>query len=318
MVVAKTVAIDDLTDKTENYAKKLLVAGGGAIKLLGITRVPDGGYSPTFANQFDADLWTAATNAKALIADEFAAYRPVSIILEGSDFQGTASSTKDLRDVAGLLANRVSIMIGADNTISTTVAQAAKYAAVGIALGKLAGIPVQRNAGRVKDGDLGILNAGFSNEAAYNTLSDTDLDTLHNHGYMFFLQYAGKAGFFFNDDPTASPITDDYSSISRGRTMDKAARITRTVFLEELNDDIELDPVSGQLAPATIKHYQGAVETEINRQMTANQEIVRVKAFCEPNQNVLSTDKIAISLTILPKGMAKDIEATLAFENPLA
>lgn len=318
MVVAKTVVMADLANKGMNYAKKMLTTALGKIKLLAITRVPDALYVPVYTEGFDGDLWTAVTNAKALVAEEFALYRPVSIICEGRDFQGNASTTKNLRNAAGLNANRVGIMMGADNTISTTIAHAAKYAAAGIALGKLAGIPVQRNVGRVKDGDSGITSAGFSNGAAYNTLTDTNLNTLHDNGYMFFVQHAGKAGFFFNDDPTAAPLTDDYSSISRGRTMDKAARITRSVYLEELNDDIALDPTTGKLAISTIKHYQGAVEREINAQMTANGEIVSVAAFVDPNQNVLSTDKISTTLKIMPKAISKTIEATLSFDNPLA
>ncbi len=318
MVVAKTVTMTDLADKALLYAKKMLVAGAGKIKMLAISRVPDGAYVPTYSEGFEADLWTAVAKAKALIAEEFALFRPVSIVFEARDFQGSASASKDLRAVAGLQANRVGIMMGADNTISTTVAHAAKYAAVGTALGKLAGIPVQRNMGRVKDGDLGILSAGFSNGAAYSTLTETNLDSLHDHGYMFFLQHAGKAGFFFNDDPVAAPITDDYSSFSRGRTMDKAARITRAVYLEELNDDVELDAVTGKLAISTIKHYQGEVEKQINLQMTAKGEIVKATAFVDPDQNVLSTDKINTTLKILPKAISKEIVATLSFENPSA
>lgn len=317
-VVAKTVVMTDLADKALTYAKKMLVHAAGKIKLLGISRVPDGAYTPSYSEGFDGDLWTAVTKAKALIAEEFALYRPVSVIFEGRDFQGSASATKDLRSASGLLANRVGIMMGADYDYATANAHAAKYAAVGIALGKLAGIAVQRNIGRVKDGDLGILSAGFSNGAKYNTLTETNLDSLHDHGYMFMLQHAGKSGFFFNDDPTASPITDDYSSISRGRTMDKAARITRAVYLEELNDDVELDPATGKLAASTIKHYQGEVEKQINLQMTSLKEIVKATAFVNPDQNVLSTDKIVTTLRIMPKAISKEIEATLSFENPAA
>lgn len=315
MVVAKTVTMTDLADRTLSYAKKLLSTTLGKIRLLAITRVPDGAYTPTYTGQFEADLATAIVKAQALVNEEFTLHRPVSIIFEGRNFQGNASSSVDMRDsVAGYNANRVSVMIGNDYDYASTVSYANKYAAAGIALGKAAKNPVQRNIGRVKDGDLGILNAGFSNGAKYSSLSETNTDSLHDHGYMFFRQHAGKAGYFFNDDPVAAPITDDYSSLSAGRTMDKVARITHQVFLEELLDDIELNPDTGKLDVGTIKYYQGEIEKEVNKQMTNNGEIVRVTAFVDPDQNVTATNKVTAEVNVRRKGMATDIEVSLGFE----
>lgn len=314
MVVAKTVTMTDLCDKTMTYAKKLLSTTGGKIFMIGITRCPDGAYVPTYTDQFEADLWTAVTKAGALRVEEYDLHRPVSFILEGRNFQGNASSTKDLRDVAGPLQNRVAIAMGSDMDFIADNAYASKYANVGYVLGQFAGRPVQRNIGRVKDGKLSITNAGFSNGAAYDTLTETNTDSLHDHGYIFMRKHSGIDGFFFNDDPVATKITDDYSSFSAGRTMDKVARITRQVYLQELLDDIELDPTTGKLAVSTVKAYQGAVESEINLQMTSKKEIVRVTAFCDPNQNVTATDQVKIDVKVRRKGMAKDIEATLAFE----
>ncbi len=315
---ANSVTMTDMCDKTLTYAKTALSQGNRKIKLVGVTRVPDAAYITgiTYTGQFDTDVSNAIPKAKALVIEEFGLHRPVSFIIEGRDFQGNASSTTNLRDLAGPNANRVSIMMGNDNDIAAaqSIVAKSKYASVGLMLGKAAAIAVQRNIGRVKDGDLLITNAGYSNGAAVDTLTETNTDSLHDHGYVFFRRHTGKAGFFFNDDNCACPITDDYSGLAAGRTMDKVARIARQVFLEDLLDNIDLDPATGRLDVATCKYYQGEVEKEVNAQMTNNGEIVRVVAYVDPNQNVTITDKLSIQINIRRKGTARDIEAKLAFE----
>lgn len=318
MVVAKTVTMTQQGNKTLAYAKKLLETAEGKIKLLAITRVPDGAYSPVYADEFEQDLWDAITNLQALYVDEFALHRPVSFIIEGRDWQGDVGATLDMRDDASSpKANRVTVMMGQDPEVAALGAHAAPYAAVGILLGRAAGIPVNRNVGRVKDGALDILTVGYSDNSAYPALSEADRDDLNDKGFVFFRAHTGKSGYYFNDDHTASVITDDYSALNRGRVMDKASRIARTVYLEELLDEIQVDQETGYLAVSTVKHFQGIIEKAINEQMTGFNEISGVSSFVDPNQNVLALDKIEVQVNIVPTGTAKNIEATLAFENPL-
>lgn len=321
-VLAKTVTMAQMVDKTSltNAAKVLNDATvNGSVRLVGITRIPDGAYTPTYSGEFEADLATAITNAQALGVDQFEKFRPVRILLEGRNFQGSPSSARDLRDSGtGGNSNRAYVVAGSDYTVASAKAENAKYAAVGKVLGRAAAIQVQRNIGRVKDGKLSITQAGLSNGSSITSFTDANLKTLADKGYIVFRTYTGKAGFFVFDDPAACPATDDYSTLALGRVIDKAARITRSVYVEELMDDVELNPDTGKLSASTIKSYQEKVEKEINLQMTSTKEIVKVTAYVDPDQNVISTDEINIELTILPKGYSKAIIVTLGYENPLA
>ena len=324
--VAKTVLMKDMVSIGSGYADEILPRLEGKVKLVIVARVPDTEYEATYTGQFDKDVFDAVTAAMALRDYEFGKHRPVSFVIEGRDFQGNVSSTLDLRSsVDGPNTNRVGIAIFNDHDFSSYLESVdddlmrANYAAAGYAGGRLAGIAVQRNMGRVKDGKRSIVNAGLSSvNVPYSSLSDANVETLHDHGYIFLLKHAQKAGFFFNDDPAACPLTDDYSSLSRGRVMDKVARITRAVLLEELNDDVMLDSATGKLAASTIKHFQGLVESAVNANMTVNGEIVKVSCFIDANQNIFSTDKIAVLVKVMPTGMTKFIDVTLQFDNPLA
>jgi len=317
MVVAKTVTMTQMCDKDLNYAAKLLSQTQGKIKHVGITRIPDGAYTPTYDDQFEQDLWDAVTKAKALRTYEEDHFRPVSFWLGGRNFQGAAATAKDLRDPLETNANCVSIVIGNDYNVAISAAHYNKYTSVGLALGKKAAGAVQENIGKVKKGKLKVVTKpGFSNGAAYESISETNLEVLANKGYIFLIKHPGKDGIFFNGDHTAAPVTDDYSSQSRRSAIDKAARITRLVYLEELLDDVELDPTTGKLSAGTIKAFQANVEEAINAQMTAAKEITKVTCFVDPDQDVLATNKIVVEVSIIPKGMTEEISVTLALDNP--
>ena len=238
-----------------------------------------------------------------------------TFFIEGRAFDGTPANLKDLRDAAGVLANRVSVIINAMPSVSTAETEYNTYAAIGFALGRAAVNPVQRNIARVKDGPISEVEAGFSSNEALSEFTDTELEVMHNKGYIFLREFPEKAGFYFNDDNAATKIDDDYSSISNGRVVDKASRITRSVYIEELNDDFDLNQ-DGTLPAGKISDFQTQVETEIASQM--NGEISAVTAFADPSQNVQSTDEVKIEVQVRRRGQGKFFKIELGFETPTA
>lgn len=307
MVVASTVTMTQIADNTLTHAKKLLQAGEGKIKLLAISRVNAVG---TLLNGFEADMIAAVEKAQELVLAEFELHRPVQVLIEGKFYQGTASSAQDFRL---LESNRVSVVISQDKDVAGLNAAYAKYANVGYALGVLAAQPVQRNIGRVKNGKLTIGSPALSDGTLMKDVSDANMETLNEKGMIFIKAHAGKEGFFFNDDHTCTLITDDYSYISHGRTMDKAARITRRIYIDEINDDIDTDKTTGKLPVAVTKQFQGIIETAIVNEMVSLGEASDVAAFVDPNQNINATSKIAVKISLRKKGTSRTIEATLAF-----
>jgi hypothetical protein len=310
MVVANTVTMTQMVDKTLTHVAKALSQAQGAIKLVAVSRIPD--TIGTIADQFEADIVTAITKAQELVASEFAEpnHRPISVLIEGRNFGGTAASAKDFRTMA---ANRVSVVVSQDADVAAKDAAFAKYANVGYALGVLAGLPVQRNIGRVKNGALTIGTPALSSGALLTAVSATDQESLNAKGMIFIKKHVGKDGFFFNDDHTCVPLTDDYAFITSGRVMDKVSRIARTIYVEDLLDEIEIDATTGRLPVSTCKAFQSSVEASVNGQMTANGELAGIEAYVNPAQNVQTTDKLSINISVVKKGTARTIEAELGY-----
>lgn len=130
------------------------------------------------------------------------------------------------------------------------------------------------------------------------------------------MNHPGADGFYWNDSPTCVDATDDFAYIEDGRVIDKVFRITNEVFVQELKDNIDIDPETGQMPSSQLKYFEGIVEDAINAQMTATEEITSVEAIVDVQQNVLATGKIMIQVKVVPRGMAREFEIEIGFDNP--
>lgn len=304
MFVSDVVNMATILDISEtNYATRLLNAAGGGIRMLTVVRDPAAGYTPVLDDGIDPDVLAASTNAQALATAYTAKYKPLRVILPGYSYTGDASLVPDLTQRT---ENRVAILIG--DSVSGI------NAGVGILLGRLASDPVQRNPGRVKTGALPITAAYLGLETVEE--ADGKIAVLDAKGYITLRKHVGKAGYYFTNDHTATASTDDYSSLARGRIIDKAIFLAYTVYVEEILDEILVDPVTGRISNGQAKYLQQICETQINNSMTSNDEIVSVQVQVDPAQNVLSTNKICVELRIVPFGYAEEIKVALGFTNP--
>lgn len=305
MIVIDTETMEQIADKagTNKYAKKLLDDAGGEIRLLGISRKPDAGYSALKTKGLDDDAYNAAVKLNTLALDYEAAYAPFVGLIDGRDYQGVIGTLVDLREAT---FNKVAVVLASAGTTG-------KSAGVGLCLGAIARLPVQRNIGRVKNGALPITAAELTNETAIEDA--TGLDTIHDKGFIIIRTYAGRTGYYYADDPVATLLTDDYSSVGRRRVINKAIQIAYNVYVNEINEEIEIN-ADGQMNPAIVKSLQGAVENAVNLLMTSQGEISSVRCAIDPAQNVLSTNKVEIDLFVTPVGYAKEIVVNIGFDNP--
>lgn len=303
MIVAKTATMESVCDKTNDLAKKLLTAANGRIKMWGIARTPDSGYEPTFVDGIDDDVDAAVLKAQELCEDFALQHKPCRFLVGARDFQGVVGDLKDFRQSS---QNRGGVVLGSVRDSGEP--------AVGFTLGQFANRPVQRNIGRVKDGDLGLSEAYLTDGTSVDEYENA-WGSIHDKGYIFFRTFPNKNGYYFNDDPSCSPLTDDYSSLARGRVIDKAHVIAYTTFVEELLDDLEIDE-DGYMDAAVVKDYQQKIENAIGVLMVPA-EASGVICEIDPRQNLLANDTVKVSaLKVRPRGYAKYIEIPLGFANP--
>ena len=303
-----TLAMSDLVDKNQSTAKLLIQAANGRLRAIAVAFNPASGYVPTIANGIDADVALAMLNAQALATWATGAlFAPLFFALEAREFTGDVT---ELDDLTANEYNRAGLLLGDTQTGSTG-------AAVGLLLGRIARIPVQRHIGRVNDGALSTIAAFIGDKTA----ETADTETVHDKGFITFRTFTGKSGYYFSDDSLATKVSDDYRSIARRRTIDKAYRIAYITLVDFLNNEIPITD-NGELVPAMAKSWETEVEAAITSQMTVegnlgvdttNPDDTGVKCFIDYAQNVVSTGRIEISLKVKPYGYAKYIDVKLGF-----
>ena len=297
MIVANNVVTSEIVDKANvDGAVKLLNAASGAVRLLAVSGTPTNIYS----DELDGDTIIAINKAQILAEEYQANWKPVIVLLDGFNWQGNEGATKDVRQ---LDKKYVGVVLGSDVSTKTSF--------VGLVLGRLAAIGVQRSLGRVRDGDIGITKAYLTDGTDVEVAGS--LNGLHDKGYIIPRKYVGKAGYYFNFGNNCAAATSDFSSIERVRTIEKARLLAYGVLLEELNDEVDLDASTGQLAGAYVKEIQGKIENAINLSMTNQGELSGVVCTIDETQNVLSTENLEVIIELVPKGVNKTITTTLRY-----
>lgn len=308
MGVAASTTVPNLTDKTKNNIKPLLEAARGAINIL-MVKVSPGG-TPTMQGSIDGDTLTAVANLQAL-ADDWTEqkYAPFLSVVEAMSYNGVASGLPDLSERSD---NRVAVVLG------DTVAGSAG-AAVGLVAGRLAAMPVQRSLARVRSGAIANQEMYIGTVAA--ELGDPEV--AHDLGYIVPRTFVGKSGYYWSDDKLATAASDDYATIARRRTIDKAYRIAYKTLVDEIADEVPVD-ADGKLAAYHCKGVETAVESAIVNQMTSEGNLgndpedandLGVQCYIDPEQNILATSRLEVSLKVKPYGYSKYINVKLGFKT---
>jgi len=297
IIVAATVKLSETVDKDLEVcpAKILLNKANGEIMALGTAVGADAGVT---LDGLDTEVSTAMTKGQVLAMEYLGKIMPFVLVIEGRKMTDSDS----LRDLHTDTKYRTSI--GLCSTLSNG------SASIGLILGQIAALPVQRKISRVKNGSLPIDTAYLTDGKAIKERED--LGTIHDKGYIVFRQFPNRSGYYFNGDFTATSQTDDLNTIARIRTIDKALKIAYNTYVEELDDDVEVND-DGTLNAAVAAYLKQKIETQVNSSMAG--EISNFSAQIDTTVDVLSGAAQKIYLNITPKGYLNPIEVVLSFVN---
>ena len=302
MLTSSTSTLEDVADYgNENGARKLLVYAQGKVRLLAISRTPGSGYDRDFQYGIDVDSVNAISEANILVSAFRGRQAPIRVFIEGLYFAN--ENIGDLKDLKTHEDNGVSVVLWST--------QADGSSSVGYTLGFKSALPVQRKISRVKNGAIHFPAVFIGDTAVEEVLG---LGMIHDKGYIGMRTYPSRAGYYFTGEPTATSDTDDYAVLSRGCVIDKAQRIAYDVFLQEIEDDIQVDD-EGQLLPGYKAYLENRIITRIQLEMAG--AISGDVEFSIPSGKIiLSNSTTEVVLKIIPVGYQSQINVQLGFHNP--
>jgi hypothetical protein len=312
--VTNTIDITELCDIDGTVSvNKLLEYANGEISILGVMiedevvygSVPDRDYGINQAVTVALPLLSAMCETWAT------SNRPVRAIIGATSFSG---NPEDLLDHTASNYPRVS-MILADTERATQDTRA--QVCMGLVLGRLAKLPVQRKLSRVKDGSLQMNRGWIGGIESYTPGNMEIADVIADFAYITWKKHIGKPGFYFSGDPTLTPTNSDYHFLARGRVVDKAHRLAYLVFIEEVDDEVKVSE-DGKLDAAYCKTLEQSMVNTLTLAMTANGECSAVSCFIDPAQNILATNQLKVRIGVTPVGYSSEILIDLGFVNPAA
>ncbi len=307
--VANTVTLPMMAGA--DYAVNLLNYAGGKIKVLAFETDDTDVYGGdiTLLHGLNGDVYTLLASMVDVANDFFSAQKPFRYVIGGTSYQGVPADLTD--QLAGTSNSRGAIFIGDTNR---RPGGAVNQAAIGLLLGRIAAIPVQRKVSRVKSGALS-MTAGYV--GSFNIADPAhinDVDTIAGRGYITFKTYPGVAGIYFSGDPTCSATTDDYHFLCRGRIIDKAHIIAYTTFVQDVDD--EIDTVEGgKPEPLAVKNLEQKIVNALTTNMVNLGNCSSARCVIDLNQDVVSTNTLHVQLRLRPVGYLTDIEVVLGFER---
>lgn len=288
----------------------------GTIRQIGV-------FSPdTFASSLVTESQTGATQLET-------ENQPLSVLVT-ADF--TATTLSALADMRALSSKNVSVVIGEDNGNdggALAGIEGFSISSLGATMGALANAAVNENIGWRQKFDMihGSEFEGlqFVTGEAYSIQSQVTLTELRNKGYVFLTKEININGSFHDDAPTSVLITSDFAYIENMRTIDKAARLIRENLVPKINAPLFVNASTGKLTDATIEDFKNdafralenmaaATEISTNEDGTLPANSVTI----DPDQNVLSTSEIILTVTIVPVGVARSIVVNIGFAVSVA
>lgn len=262
-------------------------------------------------------------NLQARATELEAAHQPLSVVYAP---KVVSSELTTLPDLTKLTHPKISVLVGQDGGgLGTSLKNEDSYptvSCIGACLGAIARRKVSESIAWVAAGNL--VSTAYEGqklaELALPALSDgtliqdiipSQLAGLHDKGYLFLIKHIGIGGTYFNDAFTADLKTSDFNSIYANRTLDKVSREIRAALLPTLSAPIKLDD-GGNMDAGVVKFWEELCRQPLEAMKLAD-EISAYNVAIDPAQNVLTDRKLRIALKVVPIGVAKNIEVSLAF-----
>lgn len=229
-------------------------------------------------------------------------------------------------DLRAKTAPNVAVSIAQDGGVADLDAAYAKYADIGGVLGMLSVRQVNENLGSVdilnkpdekKANPTYPLNeAGYWTEARLSdgvlvsSLSQADMQSLTEKGYIFAGSYQDYPGVYFNNSPTAVELASDYSFIENNRTWNKGARGIRNAMMPKVKGIIKKDPSTGYIKSTAVTALENLAAKPLKK-MVADNEISGYSVYIDPKQIVNAASPLKVKATMVKDDNAHEISVDL-------
>jgi len=178
-------------------------------------------------------------------------------------------------------------------------------------------IPLQRRAGRVKDGPLAtiLVNPATDPTDGFIYHDERVVQGLNAARIGSMMTWPKKgAGFFVCTEPMLSAPGSQITELVIRNVVDVACNIGYAAGVEEVSDDL-LTTSAGTLDPVALNVVQGNIQQALNEGMIQTPLVSAVTATISPTANVQTTGIVPVVISVLPRGYVNAMTETISIEN---
>ncbi len=257
-----------------------------------------------------------------------AAYRYIGLLGHARDADFAAGETEEdwaddvADDFSAFSSTRVSVTGGHYPTSSPVDGHSYRRPLSFAACARLMDRPIHEHAGRVRSGPL----KGVSIPSDSATVS-LDLEALTYHdsrknptlktGRFFTARTRiGRPGLFADTPAMMAGPTSDFQMWPHRCVVDKACDLAYEVLVDVLNDDLQLDPVTGFILDKEAKAIESRLRSAYRDGLLATRSASAVVATVSRTDNLITTKTLTVRIRVTPKGYVTGIDVTVGFTNP--
>lgn len=280
------------------YECRLLPPSPSIVDVLDALETPLGIYDVEFVHVVGASDSVDWTAAQAKAEELWTRQRPTYFKLEtrlpydGEDLNDYAAAL--LAEKQGVACRFVTVCAQYGEITDSTGAARLRNAA-GLQSGRVMSIPVQRAAGRVKDGPVAQLSLPGGWEAVRAALEEA--------GFLTAKKYAGMKGTYWGDSRTLSEDNSDFLYEEALRTTFKAIRLTRQAALKSMYDESG-DPLRPD-RDGGLAYLKAQLENALDAMVEAK-ELAGYVVDIPSGQNA-ARDGVAVEITLIGVPIIREI-----------
>jgi hypothetical protein len=245
------------------------------------------------ASMLDATLLSAETS-----------YRYVRGIIECPE----AGDASLIAGFSLFASRRVGVAAGFENLTSSVAGRIMKRPAAWPAVARAMAVPISQDLGAVEDGALPGVVGIYRDERVTPTLDGKQFITLRT--------FLGISGAYVTAGRCMAPVGSDYALLQNGFVMDAACRTARTTLLPFLNSKVRVDGEKGTIREVDARTIEATVEAALNATLVAKNHASAVSAKVSRTENILSTQRLPVTIRVVPLGYARAIAVDIGFSNP--
>jgi hypothetical protein len=175
-------------------------------------------------------------------------------------------------------------------------------------------VAIQVDLGRVSDGAIPLFLPATPDGFIYHDESiNSGLDAAR---FMSMWSLAGFPGLYIKNPNSMATPGSDFKWLQYGHVVDAASLIAYLFFTKQLSSGVRVNSTTG----AILQIDKAALETACNRRLlngfTNANAVSSATAVINGATNILSTQQLLVTISIVPLAYLKSISVTITFLNP--